>query len=724
MKSWFLLILAGAALYGAPPVLQELAPRGAQRGKTVTLYLRGDGLTQGARVESTVPGTFSRLTLSRDPLAPFGMARANSVLPFLLTLKPDASAGVYPVRVTTPDGVSNVLLFTVGDLPEIEEAESRDPRQVNDFPAEAQKVAVPAVINGKLAGADVDQYAFTAKAGQKLVFEVEARRAGSAIDPAIEVFDSTGREIARNDDAAGIGVDARLEVTFAKAGEYRVAVHDSKYSDQAVNFYRLQIGSYQYAEGVFPLGWRRGEAREITLAGGNLGQSVSLKPDLNVQGAVALVRVPGSPALPLTLAVSDQPELLEPAGGGVTVLPEGSIMNGRISKAGEVDRYRVAVAPGQHWVFEVTAASLGTSRLDGLITVSDPAGKKLASFDSRGGMDPVLPLEIPPDLHEVTVAIEDTLGRGGELFAYRLQARRERPDFVASLATPYVNVPVGGTAQLVVNLQRRGYDGEIRIRIPHLPPGFHAAGGHVPSEAAAQSFNNDNAGRRSARSVVTITADPDVKPLQTPLEVIAEAQTPDGILRRAVLSPGLLTAVRGERQKPVTAAWLGMPLILATTSALPARLVAGPPVARFAQGFELDLQYQMMRSQTMKGEVRVRQDIAGAVGNLRILKGLDNKGGDKGSFLVNTNFATPVATFDMILQAETEVDGRPLTVIAPAIEIEVTPGYTVELAEPALTVPPGGKVQVKGTVRREPTFEGGLIRLRADDLPDGVTCPA
>jgi len=98
-----------------------------------------------------------------------------------------------------------------------------------------------------------------AKAGQKLVFEVEARRSGSGIDPAIEIFDSSGREMARNDDAPGLGVDSRVEVMFPKSGEYRVQVHDSKFSEQAQNFYRLKIASYPYAETIFPLGGRRGE---------------------------------------------------------------------------------------------------------------------------------------------------------------------------------------------------------------------------------------------------------------------------------------------------------------------------------------------------------------------------------------------------------------------------------------------------------------------------------
>ena len=75
----------------------------------------------------------------------------------------------------------------MSDLAEIDEAESTDPRQSNDLPVNAQKVATPVLINGKLVGPDIDNYTFHATAGQKLVFEVEARRAGSAIDPAIEI---------------------------------------------------------------------------------------------------------------------------------------------------------------------------------------------------------------------------------------------------------------------------------------------------------------------------------------------------------------------------------------------------------------------------------------------------------------------------------------------------------------------------------------------------------
>src|SRR2546428_10218778 len=146
-----------AASLQAAPAIRDIQPRGAQRGKTFTLYLRGDGLTQGAQVKSTLPASFSQLTLSKDPLSEFGgMARPNTVLPFMVALKADTPIGFYPLRVVTPDGISNVVLFSVGDLPEVEEIESKNPKQPNNFSEEAQKVAVPAVINGTLEGADVD----------------------------------------------------------------------------------------------------------------------------------------------------------------------------------------------------------------------------------------------------------------------------------------------------------------------------------------------------------------------------------------------------------------------------------------------------------------------------------------------------------------------------------------------------------------------------------------
>ena len=52
-----------------------------------------------------------------------------------------------------------------------------------------------------------------------------------------------------------------MEVTFPKAGEYRVAVRDSKFSEQGQNFYRLKIAKYDFADCMFPLGGPKGHRK-------------------------------------------------------------------------------------------------------------------------------------------------------------------------------------------------------------------------------------------------------------------------------------------------------------------------------------------------------------------------------------------------------------------------------------------------------------------------------
>jgi hypothetical protein len=184
----------------------------------------------------------------------------------------------------------------------------------------------------------------------------------------------------------------------------------------------------------------------------------------------------------------------------------------------------------------------------------------------------------------------------------------------------------------------------------------------------------------------------------------------------------MITAVRGDKQKPFTAPWLEIQLPMAITDPPPLVVTPGTVLARFAQGFEFEMQYEVKRTATAKGPVKVTPQILSAVNNLRIVKGPAGKNQDKGSFLLDTNFATPFALFDMAFDLQTEVDGRPVSVTSPMMEIQVVAGYEVKLARSEIEIQPGGKLELAGKIRREPTFEGGLIKLQAEDLPDHVTC--
>ncbi|MSO23946.1 MAG: hypothetical protein EXQ58_12050, partial [Acidobacteria bacterium] len=95
-----------ASAEAAAPVLKALEPRGAQRGQALRVTLVGDFLQAGAEITTSLPGAFSRLAASPE--------KGESEIPLLLQLKEDAAPGLYPVRVRTEDGLSNVLLFSIG----------------------------------------------------------------------------------------------------------------------------------------------------------------------------------------------------------------------------------------------------------------------------------------------------------------------------------------------------------------------------------------------------------------------------------------------------------------------------------------------------------------------------------------------------------------------------------------------------------------------------------
>ena len=278
-------------LLAVSPYLDEMRPRGAQQGKSFTLTLTGRNLGESTRIVSQLPATFTSLTSPRRG----DSEAAQEQLIFLVELDSEAEPGLYPIRLASPQGLSNILLFSVGVFPERMEQEMGSDRS-NDSPETSERIDVPGTVNGTLAGPDQDVYRFEAKQGERFVIEVEAWRAGSALDPVIRVLDANKRQLDMNNDALSLGVDCRLNILFPSDGLYYVVVYDAKFSRQDENFYRLKLGSFTYAEGLFPLGWRRGEKTLVRLLGGNLTEPTEVEVDLQgVESDFVMISVPGAP---------------------------------------------------------------------------------------------------------------------------------------------------------------------------------------------------------------------------------------------------------------------------------------------------------------------------------------------------------------------------------------------------------------------------------------------
>jgi hypothetical protein len=196
---------------GEMPCLTDIFPLGGRRGETTRVELHGFNL--GAEtLEIAVPAD---------------------------------SAARRDVTVSRGGITSNALPFAVGDLPEIRRLEPDS--APNPGPAQPQKVAVPCVINGRIARpGEVHSFAFSVAAGRQLVMEVHARRLESPLDSVLTLLDARGQELAENDDTVDPEfplmlhhADARLQYTFAAAGQYVLRLRDAQGKGGEEYAYRL-----------------------------------------------------------------------------------------------------------------------------------------------------------------------------------------------------------------------------------------------------------------------------------------------------------------------------------------------------------------------------------------------------------------------------------------------------------------------------------------------------
>ncbi len=153
-----LAVFAANAALAATPVITELKPRGAEIGRPFTLTAIGRNLAEGARVTTTLPASFTLVTPAQTPGT---MLTPGRSLTFLVEPGADTAPGVYPIRIETPSGISNILLFTLGTFPEVTEEESQpnSPPNRNDSIETAEPVrSSPVVVNGTLRGPERDVY--------------------------------------------------------------------------------------------------------------------------------------------------------------------------------------------------------------------------------------------------------------------------------------------------------------------------------------------------------------------------------------------------------------------------------------------------------------------------------------------------------------------------------------------------------------------------------------
>jgi hypothetical protein len=471
----FFLALAWAVTsvaFATSPHIDSLVPAGGQRGTEIEATFAGDRLQDAQEIFCYEPGIqILKLNLV-----------TNKTLTAQLKISADCSLGEHHLRVRTATGLSELMTFFVGTLPESSEKEP------NNDAAHAQKIDFNSTINGVVNNEDIDCFSVDVKKGQRFSIEVEGMRLGRGpFDARLTILKPDGSILADADDT-WLGVQDPFISSLAPAdGQYTVQLREVTYGGSDKCHYRLHVGSFPKPTSVFPLGGKKGETVTLKFfseATGEFSQQIKL-PDTPDEKFGIFAQLDGftSPT-PNWIRVSDFPNVLATADNRdrehaiVTDLQPPLALNGIIAQKNQESWFRFNATKGATLEVNVFARRL-RSPMDPVIEVLDAAGKSLAANDDSAGADSSLKFTA----NETTnyfVRVRDTLHESGRDFAYRVEITTPQPSLAIKIpevsrndtqSRQFITVPRGNRFATLISAKRANFGGDLNFNITDLPTG-------------------------------------------------------------------------------------------------------------------------------------------------------------------------------------------------------------------------------------------------------------
>jgi hypothetical protein len=382
-----------------PPTIRDVAPLGVSRGTTAEMTIEGFNLAKASSIyfsEQGITGKILRIkelpdlpdvrlgsngtpsTIDVGPLPPRNQVTVE------LEIAPTTEVGVVKFRLLTPLGSSPEGQFLV----EPYFGESAD-REANDTPENAVEAFLPSILAGSISRpGDVDHFKIQVKAGEEIVFENAAMQIGSTLQPVVAILSEDGSVVKE------YGLDSPKSAQafahkFATAGTYYVRVADYQLSGRGSNFYRYKAGRFAVAARAYPLGMRKGEAKDVTLYGPGIGTAkIAVKGEPSPEDESAVILRPktdaGKAVNTIKLALGDDPEV-ESTGRNTSVATAQAVtlpvtVNGRVEAPlnGQplANYFRFSAKKGQTVILDVNARRLD-SELDSEVEVLDAKGKSI-----------------------------------------------------------------------------------------------------------------------------------------------------------------------------------------------------------------------------------------------------------------------------------------------------------------------------------------------------------
>ncbi|HEV3435796.1 MAG TPA: hypothetical protein VG122_00460, partial [Gemmata sp.] len=261
----------GQAVPSREPTGTHIFPAGGQRGTIVKVRVGSECMPPGMAFILIGTGVIGPSVLSieakpryeptvrRPPRDADGVG-ASMTYPreweSSITIAPDTELGTKFWRVSSAFGGTRPRPFLVGDLPEFIETEP------NSLPELAERITLPVVVNGQIAGErDQDYFVFAGKAGEVVVCDVMSARIGSPLDPVIAITDLNGQR--QDVQEVRVGNDPVMAFRVPKTGDYRLHVANLGFGGGPAYVYRITLSTKPFAVYAFPPVGRINETREV-----------------------------------------------------------------------------------------------------------------------------------------------------------------------------------------------------------------------------------------------------------------------------------------------------------------------------------------------------------------------------------------------------------------------------------------------------------------------------
>jgi hypothetical protein len=517
-----------------------------------------------------------------------------------VTLAADAAPGRRELRLATPNGMTNPVVFQVGTLPEwtrktaeaITAPGAARPAQArNVTPSTATtapvEITLPVVVNGQIMPGAVDRYRFSAAKGRRLVVAASARELIPYISDAVPGWfqatlalkDAGGREV-QYADHYEFRQDPVLYYEIPADGAYTLEIKDSIYRGREDFVYRVEIGELPFVTGIFPLGGKAGARTGIELSGWNLSSTRLTKtfqaPGVEIVAAGWPFAVDSLPEA-MEKEPNDRPEKAQK-------LRTPVIVNGRIAGSGEQDVYRFDGKAGEEVVAEIVARRLG-SPLDSVLRLTDAKGKELAvnddAEDKASGLlthhaDSHLQVKLPAK-GTYYLYVADSQQKGGAAYGYRLRVSRPQPDFELRVTPSGINARSGLSVPVTVYAIRRdGFDGEIAVKLKDAG-GFKLDGATIPAGVSCVRMTlTAPAGHIESPQRLVVEGYATVAGRQTRRTAIpADDMMQAFYIHHLTPADDLVVRVLGPQRPPIS--WRGLPLVKLPAGGTTTVHVPAPP---------------------------------------------------------------------------------------------------------------------------------------------------